>query len=208
MKIRAFHLLLAIDHLFSPPGFSHTQVPAQGCSDYTAYLGWRARDMPPMASYINGVIVEGNRAYVAAAGAGLAIYDVTDPTNPVLQGMADTPYSCRDVAIDGDYAYVADWHSPGFCVVDVSDPSSPGVVGSDGGTSNANYWKVAVAKPDTVYVVDYYYGVRVIDVADPTDTRYCRSDPHCRLCLGNRMSTTSTCTSSTTSTVSSFSISA
>ena len=35
---------------------------------------------------------------------GLAIYDVTDPSNPDLQGMAFTPYSCNDVALDGDYA--------------------------------------------------------------------------------------------------------
>lgn len=167
MKIRAFHLFLAVTICFSV-GFTTTYVQAQGCSDYTAYLGWRSRAMPPVTSYVSGVIVEGNWAYVAAAGAGLAVYDVSDPANPVLQGMADTPYACRDVAIDGDYAYVADWHSPGFCVIDVSDPSSPDVVGSEGWTSNANYWKVAVAKPDTVFVVDYYYGVRVIDVAEPT----------------------------------------
>lgn len=146
------------------------QTPS--CSDYTFYLRWVARDMPPPGPFspqVNAVKVEGDLAYVAAGSAGLAVYDVTDPAEPVLLGMADTPYFAMDVDLDGDHAYVADWHSPGFCVVDVSDPHAPALVGSEGNTSYPNYWKVAVAVPDTVYVIDHYVGVRVVDVTDPAN---------------------------------------
>jgi hypothetical protein len=171
MKIRAFPLLLVSAFILATLfATSHAQV--QGCADYTDYLRWVAQEMPPNTTWspqVNGVVVKGNLAYVAAYGDGLAIYDVTDPSNPNLLGMADTPYDCSDVALDGDYAYVADWHSPGFCVIDVSDPALPNVVGTAGDTPSPNYWKVAVANPDTVYVLDHYNGVRVVDVTDPTN---------------------------------------
>lgn len=175
MKIRSFHFILATV-IFLSAGITTTHVQAQGCSDYSYYLGWRAQDMPPYdhlgwAPSVLGLKVVGNLAYVSASGYGLAIYDMTDPTNPVLLGMADTPYNCWDVDVAGDYAYVADWHSPGFCVIEVADPTNPLVIGSTGGSS-ANYTRVAVAKADTVYVVDNYHGVRVFDVTDPTDPAF------------------------------------
>jgi hypothetical protein len=169
MIVRACLSFLALNlFFFAVTGSAGAQTP--GCSDYTAYLRWVAREMPPpgpFAPQVNAVRVKGNLAYVAAGSAGLAIYDVTDPSQPALLGTADTPYFAMDVAVYGTHAYVADWHSPGFCVVDVTDPSAPAVIGSDGNTPSPNYWKVAVANHDTVYVTDHYNGVRVVDVTDP-----------------------------------------
>jgi hypothetical protein len=150
-----------------------TKLQAQHCNDYSYYLRWRAHVTPPMDeygnSYARGVTVVGKRAYVAANIAGLAIYDVSDPVNPVLLGVADTPGACQNVAVAGNHAYVADWHSPGFCVVDVTDPAAPFVLGTGGVGGSPSYIEVAVIKPDTVGVLDYNYGMRMFDVSDPAN---------------------------------------
>ena len=39
-------------------------------------------------------------------------------------GQCDTPGTARDVFIQGNYAYVADYRS-GLTVVDISDPENP-----------------------------------------------------------------------------------
>jgi hypothetical protein len=50
----------------------------------------------------------GNSAHVAAAGRGLRIIDVSDPSAPAVVGFYDTAGYARGVALGGDYAYVAD----------------------------------------------------------------------------------------------------
>ena len=66
--------------------------------------------------------------------------------------------------LDGDVA-VLTLGADGIATVDVSDPYNPAVIGSDGNTASPNYWRVAVANPDTVYVVDNYEGIRIVDVS-------------------------------------------
>jgi len=153
--------------------FAPTAIQAQNCIDYTNHLRWRAHVVPPADQYGNkmasGVTVVGDLAYMAASGAGLAIYNVVDPVNPILLGVADTPQSCLNVVVDGDYAYVADFWGPGFCVIEVADPSNPFVVGTAGLMTSSFFVNVAVVKPDTVFAVDNYYGVRMFDVSDPTN---------------------------------------
>ncbi len=64
-----------------------------------------------------------NRAYVAAGQSGVLIVDVTSKTEPVVLGAADTGGTALQVAIDGDFAFVADWND--VRVYDVSDPAAP-----------------------------------------------------------------------------------
>ena len=52
--------------------------------------------------------MSGHYAYVAVGGAGLEVIDVSDPANPRRVGSYDTPGGAVDVAVSGDYAYVAD----------------------------------------------------------------------------------------------------
>jgi hypothetical protein len=93
------------------------------------------------------VVVEGNYAYVADLFYGFKIFDVTDPTNPqycgyyygirivdvsnpylpVVAGMLDLEGDTYDLALRGDYIYVAIENS-GVQVVDISDPYNPSFV--------------------------------------------------------------------------------
>ena len=77
-----------------------------------------------------GVTVSGNYAYVADKLSGLAIIDISDPTNPGTPVYRDTNdgysyYGAVGVAISGNYAYVADEES-GLAIIDISDPTNPG----------------------------------------------------------------------------------
>ncbi len=53
-------------------------------------------------NYAFDVAVSGDHAYVAAAGAGLLVADVSDPAHPVEVGSLDTPGYAQGVTVAGD----------------------------------------------------------------------------------------------------------
>jgi|GEM_PF-1174599 len=75
-----------------------------------------------------GVDVSGNIAAVADGGPTLFI-DVTTPSAPVIRGSAPTS-EARDVTVDGNFAYVADFQAS-LRVVDFTNPQSPQVVATE-----------------------------------------------------------------------------
>jgi len=90
---------------------------------------------------------------------------VSNPTNPYEVGFYDTQSSAVDIAIFGEYAYVAD-NEDGLRVVDISDPTDPDEVGFYDTSGLAD--SVAVSE-GYAYVADGYNGLRVVDVNDPTN---------------------------------------
>ncbi|MDP8239314.1 MAG: choice-of-anchor D domain-containing protein [Candidatus Hatepunaea meridiana] len=112
-----------------------------------------------------GVDVNGNYAYLAAAGGGLRIIDVSNPEDPDEIGSFDTPGQAWDVVIVGDYAYVAQWND-GLIVVDVSDPENPAEVGSFDTEGEATGIDV---RGNSAFVCDGEEGLGIIDVSDPED---------------------------------------
>ena len=77
----------------------------------------------------NGVTARSNLVAVACLSDGVRLYDVSDPSAPVLLGEVDTTYTgAYRVQFDGDVLHVADdWY---YTSVDVSDPTQPFVLGS------------------------------------------------------------------------------
>jgi len=70
------------------------------------------------------VAVQGDYAYIGA-GPRLVILDISTPSSPSVVGQTDVlPEVVGGVAVDGDYAYVADGGG-GLRIVDISDPASP-----------------------------------------------------------------------------------
>ncbi|MHA2066546.1 MAG: hypothetical protein ACXABY_19415, partial [Candidatus Thorarchaeota archaeon] len=53
------------------------------------------------------VYVSGDYAYVADSASGLAVIDISDPTNPGTPVYEDTSGTASGVFVSGDYAYVA-----------------------------------------------------------------------------------------------------
>jgi hypothetical protein len=69
------------------------------------------------------VVVSGQFAY-AAFYSGVQIFDVSDPFNPRPVGSFQTEGGNRQLALAGQYVYVADVSS-GLHVIDVSNPANP-----------------------------------------------------------------------------------
>ncbi len=134
------------------------------------------------------VFVAGQRAYVAAGGAGVHIVDIADPARPALLGTFDSPGVAMDVFVAGETAYVAD-HGYGLRIVDVSDAAAPverGAFEPEPGQQCYPYVserecitteRVAVigqraylmlARCDSAFSCRAPGGVRLVDVSDPT----------------------------------------
>ena len=111
------------------------------------------------------VVVDGNYAYVPYGDFGLVVVNVSDPTNPTLAGVCDTPGFALGVAIAGDYAFVAD-QGGGLQVVNITNPSSPTIAGSYSGFGETE--KLVVAG-NYLYIADGSSGLQVVDISTPTN---------------------------------------
>ncbi|MFN7960816.1 MAG: Ig-like domain-containing protein [Thermoanaerobaculia bacterium] len=118
-----------------------------------------------------GVTVVGNLAYIAAESAGLQVINVANAATPVMVGSTPThgTYSnAADVAVRGDYAYVADGATTlgGVRVVDISVPSTPVVVGASADGFGLN--NVALDK-NYLFAADYYFpnAVPIFEISRP-----------------------------------------
>ncbi len=79
----------------------------------------------PKSAYTTAV--RGHLAYVADAGRGLLVLDISDPHAPVPVGSS-TPFYAWDLVLQGDYAYVAS--SQAMRILSLADPIHPMEVGA------------------------------------------------------------------------------
>ena len=83
--------------------------------------------------------------------------------NLTFVGGYDTPGWAIDVAVFGNYAYVADYEN-GISVVNISNPMAPILVGSCDTAGEAR--TIAIAG-DYAYVADWNNGIVVMDINNP-----------------------------------------
>jgi hypothetical protein len=106
---------------------------------------------------------EGGFVY-AGLGPELAIVDVADPSQPTRRGYVVLPQIVRDVAIRGQFAYVAAGEA-GLQIVDVSNAPAPVVVATLDVPGSADRVAVAGAR---AYVADGpELVIRVVDISNP-----------------------------------------
>ncbi|MGM0470124.1 MAG: hypothetical protein ACQERB_15095 [Promethearchaeati archaeon] len=113
------------------------------------------------------VYVNGDYAYIADDWKGLAIIDISDPTNPGAPIYEDIPSGwAQAVYISGNYAYVAytGMTKNGLAIIDVSDPEHPVLVAN---VDTECAWDVYVSG-NYAYVADDNNGLAIIDISDPT----------------------------------------
>ena len=110
-----------------------------------------------------GLTVNGNYLYLAAAGSGLHIIDVSNPTSITTNSFSalyNTSGSAMDVTVSGDYAYVADGGS-GLEILDISDPTNPSSVATYHTSGSA----IGVAvSGNYAFVASGASGLHIIDV--------------------------------------------
>lgn len=109
--------------------------------------------------------VSGNFSYIATGRTGLAVMNISNPTNPSAPYYEDTNGDALGVYVRNDYAYVADAGS-GLAVIDVSDPTdlgSPIYMDTTGFSTNV------YVSGDYAYIADGESGLAIIDISDPTN---------------------------------------
>jgi len=106
----------------------------------------------PTANRALDIAIQGSYAYVADRYGGLQIVSLEDPIAPVIVGELSGLGHSYGIDVDGAFAYVTDQST--LYIVDVSDPTSPLLVGNLGTGHGYPYaYNVAVAG-DLVCVVE------------------------------------------------------
>jgi len=130
---------------------------------------------------VSAVAISGSYLYAVGSGTYFTVVDISTPTSIVVEtSITDSDLSFgRDIAISGNYAYVAASTADALTIVDISDPTSPSVVGSvtdtdldgaNGVAVSGNYAYVASATADSLTVVDISTPASPSVVGSVTDT--------------------------------------
>ena len=108
-----------------------------------------------------GLAVQGNYACVGE-GSSLLVMNISNPANPALFGRLPLPGKVMDIALFGQYAYVADADA-GLQVVDISNPAAPVLKGYYLTPGWANGIVILGGR---VYLADGA-GLEILDLANP-----------------------------------------
>jgi hypothetical protein len=112
---------------------------------------------------VGGIQADGVFLYVADGFAGLQIYEIFDPTAPLLVGNYDTSDACTDVKVVGPLAFVAD-RLDGMHVIDVTDYENPSLLGS--GYDTASEARAIDVAGKYAYIADRDDGLVVLDISN------------------------------------------
>ncbi len=110
------------------------------------------------------VRTRGDLAYIADGEGGLAIVDVSDPSQPTLRSTLAVGGAAKDLVVSNDVVYLAAG-ATGVAVVDVSDPDVPLLIEIEDTPGSA----LAVALGNDALFVSDWNDVRVFDRSEPTD---------------------------------------
>jgi hypothetical protein len=106
----------------------------------------------------------GNYAYVGGLfWGGLSVVDVSNPTLPAEVGYYQTDDRIWGLSICQGYL-IADGIEAGLLLFDISDPRNPVPA------SECSYWgslQHVIYSNGTLYLADYFSGLRVVDVSNP-----------------------------------------
>ena len=147
----------------------------------TTSTSFETRDTYSPSASVKSIDVAGGVAYVGAETNGFYTVDISDTLLLRPLGHTDTPGWCQGIEVQGDYAYIADAAVVGVPdtasvqIVDISDPTSPGIVGwyiSAGG----NCFNVFPAR-DVLFVADGDGGIKLLDISDPTSPEVMFDEP-------------------------------
>ncbi len=119
----------------------------------------------------DAVVVAGRYAYtVDASGGTFRIFDVYNPSNPVLVSSLSTGAfsSPRDLVVSGSYAYVG--ASGGLMIINVGNPGKPVTVATAAAGADIDNVRI---QGNYVYLYDDGSGgTNIIDVSNPTNPSY------------------------------------
>ncbi len=131
----------------------------------------------PYKNQVNDVAIYGSYAYLALAGKGILVVDISDPSSPVVGRLLTTNLATpHRMNVSGGYLYVTlDTPNHSLRILGLADPSSPEYLGSfsaplEAGNSYGDYSSVAV-KGNYAFLAEWYYAFIVVDVSNPSSPR-------------------------------------
>ena len=125
----------------------------------------------PTQNPANGVSwsPDGQVAVVAMGGYGIEVFEFPLTSTPVSKGTLNVSGNVQDVALKGDYAYLADYNR-GLVVIDISDLSNPSEIGATNTTNVRNNRDIAIVG-DFAILADSFTaranGAAIVDISDP-----------------------------------------
>ncbi|MGA9750901.1 MAG: hypothetical protein WBS54_03840 [Acidobacteriota bacterium] len=149
--------------------FAACQTAGVAVFDVTAPLAPVLLSTVPVTGSAVQVAVQGTLLAVAAGSQGLLLADVSNPASPVAlstwqYSKKDTPGFVSGAAFSGPTTVWADHNVYGTTALDVSNPSSPTIIGKE--QFAVMYGKV-YDYSNVLYVCSEGGGLAVIDIADP-----------------------------------------
>lgn len=105
--------------------------------------------------------VDGDYVYAPNYGTGLQVINISNPASPSLVATYNTPSSARDVVIEGEYAFVADYAT--LQILNVRNPAAPFFVGQYNPIPNV---QSAAVSGDILYV-GTSSSVMSVDISNP-----------------------------------------
>ena len=116
------------------------------------------------------VSLEGEIAYIVSVS-HIESIDISDPTSPTTLESGTLLFN-KDVTVKDNIAYIT-WrplYSGGINLIDVSDPTSLPIIGSynDGGQTRTETPNAVTVAGNMAYIADVSFGLRIINVSDPT----------------------------------------
>jgi hypothetical protein len=122
----------------------------------------KVTDTVKLNSWVYGIKVSGDIAYLANGHDGLQIMNIHNPSQ--LLGVANTPGYAYDIAVNGNTVYIVGNYS-GLQIIDVSDANNPFI--SDFLELPYDVYGIAISE-DIAYVANDYRGLQVLDIRMPT----------------------------------------
>jgi|GEM_PF-5523369 len=109
----------------------------------------------------NKVEISGNYAYIASIDSGLRVIDISNHSQPNEVGVLNTGFFALDMAVSGNYAYVA--ANDSLIIVDISNPSTPFIATTI--TSFSGLGKVFI-NGNYAYLLENSY-LKIFDISNP-----------------------------------------
>jgi len=121
--------------------------------------------------WIRGLEIAGDLLYLIKGYEGLEVMDVGDPMAPVVVGSLDAGTIPLDIELAGDLLCLAGTYSEFCCepqlrIADISNPHTPGLVGT--WTTGGDIVDAALATP-YILTANGSSGMDIVDVSDPAN---------------------------------------
>ncbi len=152
---------LSGDHVFVAVGGAGMQVI--DVSNPADLLDRGSFDNDNDLAFINAVAVYEPAVYLAESNAGVAVFNINDPTQPVFVSHVNSGTWARDVHVSGNHLYVAD---EGLKIFDLSNPLNPTLVSETPVTGTALRITVSGGR---AFVSCGASGLFIFDINDPAN---------------------------------------